>query len=282
MEKNEQYILYRKVKWALVLIICNIYCLPLYAQKVSNGIVFCHDKQQRLAACEIDNYYVLKFDKSALISVCTKDSSVFYDVANKLFRFNTQYNNVITAQLQANGIIAIYDKKGNRVYKRPYNCEGSNCDMNATFINTFNIDSSYVSYSFADSVLQHIFMGDMKIDSINIKIYKSKINGNYSWDVSLSPPPLDSNTIGQSIKILTDKEIAEPKYIEICDKIRMQIYDKDPGIEIISNPKKINSFNLIRTTKLTANKQFYLYRTEIEYKKNGKVKYSFDPIIQCE
>lgn len=266
----------------ILIIILAINKQQLFAQTSLNKVSFCNDSKQRLSICQAGNY-ILEFNGQLLKSISTKDSSIFYDVEKHYFKFNTQFNNTITVQLQKDGTVDVYDKKNDSLFKREIVSENSSCKTRPNFVDMINSDTTFISFSYQYCQLQNIFLGDLHIGSINMAIYKCTGQNNFSWDVSVVPYSKNPNTIGKSLKILTDKKSGKPNLISVCKEIKLGLYEKDAGIEIVSNlVKSTNLFYKIRNVIETQHPGIFAYEDLAVYDKKGKLKSSKIDVKQCE
>jgi hypothetical protein len=225
----------------------------------------------------------LKFEGQLLKYLTTSDSSIFYDVEKQSFKFNTQFNNTITVQLQKNGTITVYDKKNDSLFKKEMVSENSNCRTQPNFVDMINSDTTFISFSYQYCQLQNIFLGDLHMGSINMAVYKCMGQNCYSWDVSIVPYSKDLSTLGNSLKILTDKKSGKPNLISICDEIKLGLAEKDAGIEIVSNPvKSVNLFFKVRNVIATQRPGVFAYEDIILYDKKGKLKSAKADVKQCD
>lgn len=271
------------MKKILVLIILIILSkLDLYAQSNLKSVEFCNDKKQRLNSCKTGNY-ILKFEGQLLKYLTTVDSSIYYDVEKQSFKFNTQFNNTITVQLQKDGTISVYDKKNDTLIKTGMLSEGSNCQTQPNFVDMINSDTTFISFSYQYCKLQNIFLGDTHMGSINMAVYKCTGHNSYSWDISIVPYSMNLNSLGNSLKLLTDKRSGKLNLISICDEIKLGLAEKDAGIEVVSNPvKSLNLFYKIRNVIATQHSGIFAYEDIVVYDKKGELKSSKIYVKQCE
>gem|GEM_PF-4146316 len=260
-----------------MLFINNIYAQNMPEHKVT----FCHDKEKKLKSCNFDNYS-LKFDNQAFKYLYSKDSSIFYDVEKKYFIFHTKSKNTITATLQSDGNVIIYDTKHDTTYQTGIVSKNVNCKTTPNYIETCNSDGTYIIFSYGNCNLYNTAVLDLYSGSINMIVYECLNTNTYSWDISIIPSATDVYTQGFSLKILTNRNNGEPNYLDVCRGIKLSIYDKDPGVEFISDPRKTNTFNAIRNIDETPHEGVYLYSNFIFYNKRGEVNKSDIPIAKCE
>jgi len=266
----------------ILILLITISKQKLFAQNKLSEVNFCNDNKGKLSRCQTGNY-ILNFNGQLLKSISTKDSSIFYDVEKQYFKFNTQFSNTITVQLQKDGTIAVYDKKNDTLFKREMVSENRNCQTQPNFVDMINSDTTFISFSYQYCRLQNIFLGDLHMGSINMAIYKCTGQNNYSWDVSIVPYSKDLSNLGNSLKILTDKKSGKPNLISICDEIKLGLAEKDAGVEIVSNPvKSVNLFYKVRNVVATQHSGVFAYEDIIVYYKKGKLKSSKVDVKQCD
>jgi hypothetical protein len=242
------------------------------AQVTISADNICHDKAKYLRCFNwLD--YKMKFSETTMISFCTLDSSIQYELLNRKFKL-FQRDDTLTITLKETGVELHSFKSDSTKFINVVNNE---------FVGLFNMANVNIWPIYNEGKLFSLPIPVIGKGIINIMFYFGIDTKKLFWDIIIQGEY--KNKTNQQVKIFSDAFNGETETINMCFKngLSQKYKEESPGIDIFYVHRKDN-YVLWKIRKVLETKYpgLLTYSDILEYDKKGKLKSTRFDLKGCE